>query len=211
MSTASWNCWREHDAQRDLLHAGLDRRALSRNDPADRRRRARAREPRLRPRSRQRAGLRPVPRRHPPRQGGARGRRRPRGEGLPRAQLFDRRQEQLGVRLPGRGRLPLQLEHLSDPPRPLRRCRIRRGSPHEVRPGLVEVPISTVRGFNSNWPAGGGGYFRLLPYRVSRWSIRRINRGGRPVRDVLLPPLGDSTRSSPASADPDARRCSGTT
>jgi polysaccharide deacetylase family protein (PEP-CTERM system associated) len=48
--------------------------------------------------------------------------------------------------------------------------------PHEVRPGLFEVPISTVRGFNSNWPAGGGGYFRLLPYRVSRWSLRRINR-----------------------------------
>jgi len=48
--------------------------------------------------------------------------------------------------------------------------------PHEVRPGLFEVPISTVRGFKSNWPAGGGGYFRLLPYRVSRWSLRRINR-----------------------------------
>jgi polysaccharide deacetylase family protein (PEP-CTERM system associated) len=46
---------------------------------------------------------------------------------------------------------------------------------HEIRPGLLEVPISTVRGMNSNWPAGGGGYFRLLPYRVSRWSLRRIN------------------------------------
>jgi polysaccharide deacetylase family protein (PEP-CTERM system associated) len=54
--------------------------------------------------------------------------------------------------------------------------------PHEVRPGLFEVPISTVRGFNSNWPAGGGGYFRLLPYPVSKWSIRRINRtDGRPA------------------------------
>jgi polysaccharide deacetylase family protein (PEP-CTERM system associated) len=46
---------------------------------------------------------------------------------------------------------------------------------HEIRPGLFEVPISTVRGMNSNWPAGGGGYFRLLPYRVSRWALRRIN------------------------------------
>ena len=27
----------------------------------------------------------------------------------------------------------------------------------------------------NNLPAGGGGYFRLLPYAVSRWSIRRIN------------------------------------
>lgn len=43
-------------------------------------------------------------------------------------------------------------------------------------PGLVEIPISTVRLMNRNWPAGGGGYFRLLPYGVSRWALRRINR-----------------------------------
>ena len=29
--------------------------------------------------------------------------------------------------------------------------------------------------FRANWPAGGGGYFRLLPYTISRWSIRHIN------------------------------------
>ena len=46
---------------------------------------------------------------------------------------------------------------------------------HEVRPGLLEVPVTTVRALHSNWPAGGGGYFRLLPYRLSRWSIRRVN------------------------------------
>jgi polysaccharide deacetylase family protein (PEP-CTERM system associated) len=46
---------------------------------------------------------------------------------------------------------------------------------HEVLKGLLEVPITTVRMLHSNWPAGGGGYFRLLPYRVSRWSIRRVN------------------------------------
>lgn len=46
---------------------------------------------------------------------------------------------------------------------------------HEVRPGLLEVPVATVRVLNANLPAGGGGYFRLLPYRMSRWSIRRIN------------------------------------
>jgi len=48
--------------------------------------------------------------------------------------------------------------------------------PHEVRPGLTEVPVSTVRVMNTNLPAGGGGYFRLLPYAVSRWSLARINR-----------------------------------
>lgn len=50
---------------------------------------------------------------------------------------------------------------------------------HESRPGLLEIPVATVRMASSNWPAGGGGYFRLLPYAVSRWSIRRINRHDR--------------------------------
>jgi polysaccharide deacetylase family protein (PEP-CTERM system associated) len=46
---------------------------------------------------------------------------------------------------------------------------------HEVRPGLLELPVATVRMGKRNWPAGGGGYFRLLPYGVSRWSLARIN------------------------------------
>jgi polysaccharide deacetylase family protein (PEP-CTERM system associated) len=46
---------------------------------------------------------------------------------------------------------------------------------HEVRPGLLELPIATTRMLRFNLPAGGGGYFRLLPYGVSRWWIRRIN------------------------------------
>ena len=46
---------------------------------------------------------------------------------------------------------------------------------HETSPGLLELPVATVRMFSANWPAGGGGYFRLLPYTVSRWSIKRIN------------------------------------
>jgi polysaccharide deacetylase family protein (PEP-CTERM system associated) len=47
--------------------------------------------------------------------------------------------------------------------------------PHESVAGLLEVPIATVRMLRANWPAGGGGYFRLLPYRISRWSLARIN------------------------------------
>jgi polysaccharide deacetylase family protein (PEP-CTERM system associated) len=46
---------------------------------------------------------------------------------------------------------------------------------HEVNKGLLEVPIATVRVWGSTLPAGGGGYFRLLPYRVSKWSLQRIN------------------------------------
>ena len=47
---------------------------------------------------------------------------------------------------------------------------------HDVREGLLEIPITTARLFGRNWPAGGGGYFRLLPYAVSRWLLRRVNR-----------------------------------
>ena len=41
--------------------------------------------------------------------------------------------------------------------------------------GLLELPVSTVRLLGRNLPAGGGGYFRLLPYAASRWALRRIN------------------------------------
>jgi polysaccharide deacetylase family protein (PEP-CTERM system associated) len=59
---------------------------------------------------------------------------------------------------------------------------------HEIRPGLLEVPAATVRLFSANWPAGGGGYFRLLPYTVSRWSLRRINaRDRRPAMFYFHP------------------------
>jgi polysaccharide deacetylase family protein (PEP-CTERM system associated) len=42
--------------------------------------------------------------------------------------------------------------------------------------GLLELPMTTVRYFNQNFPAGGGGYFRLLPYWVSRAWLRRVNK-----------------------------------
>lgn len=40
---------------------------------------------------------------------------------------------------------------------------------------VLEIPVTTVRSFERNWPASGGGYFRLLPYHVSRWLLRRVN------------------------------------
>jgi polysaccharide deacetylase family protein (PEP-CTERM system associated) len=42
--------------------------------------------------------------------------------------------------------------------------------------GLLEVPITTVRLLNRNFPVGGGGYFRLLPYALSRRLMRRVNQ-----------------------------------
>ena len=46
---------------------------------------------------------------------------------------------------------------------------------HHRNTGLLEIPVTTVALFNRNFPCGGGGYFRLLPYAVSRWALRRVN------------------------------------
>jgi polysaccharide deacetylase family protein (PEP-CTERM system associated) len=40
---------------------------------------------------------------------------------------------------------------------------------------MLEVPITTLRFWGRNVPIAGGGYFRLLPYAVTRWGLRRIN------------------------------------
>jgi polysaccharide deacetylase family protein (PEP-CTERM system associated) len=50
---------------------------------------------------------------------------------------------------------------------------------YRVDAGLLEVPITTLRMFNRNLPSSGGGYFRLLPYAVSRWMLQRVNAGDR--------------------------------
>lgn len=46
---------------------------------------------------------------------------------------------------------------------------------HRIRDGLIEVPPTTLRVFNRNLPSSGGGYFRLVPYSISRWMLRRVN------------------------------------
>jgi len=45
--------------------------------------------------------------------------------------------------------------------------------------GLLEVPVTTLRVMNRNLPSSGGGYFRLLPYALSRWMLRKVNREDR--------------------------------
>lgn len=44
-----------------------------------------------------------------------------------------------------------------------------------MTPGLTEIPVTTARLANRNVPAGGGGYFRLFPYALSRALVRRVN------------------------------------
>jgi len=40
---------------------------------------------------------------------------------------------------------------------------------------FVEAPVTTVEVLGRKVPCGGGGYFRLLPYDISRWAMRRVN------------------------------------
>jgi len=63
---------------------------------------------------------------------------------------------------------PIQHDHYGMPDSP--RFAYRVGN------GLLEVPITTLRLFNRNLPSSGGGWFRLLPYALSRWMIGKVNR-----------------------------------
>ena len=44
---------------------------------------------------------------------------------------------------------------------------------------LIELPVTTVELAGRRLAAGGGGFFRLLPYRFSSWAIGRVNRAER--------------------------------
>ena len=48
---------------------------------------------------------------------------------------------------------------------------------YRVRPGLLEIPVTTLRALGRNLPSSGGGYFRLLPYALSHWMLKRVNLG----------------------------------
>jgi polysaccharide deacetylase family protein (PEP-CTERM system associated) len=40
---------------------------------------------------------------------------------------------------------------------------------------LIELPVTTVEFAGRRFAAGGGGFFRLLPYALSNWAIGRVN------------------------------------
>ena len=42
--------------------------------------------------------------------------------------------------------------------------------------GFVEIPVTTVQLGQRRLAAGGGGFFRVLPYRFSNWAISRVNQ-----------------------------------
>jgi polysaccharide deacetylase family protein (PEP-CTERM system associated) len=50
---------------------------------------------------------------------------------------------------------------------------------YKLGSGMLEIPVTTLRLGSRNLPSSGGGYFRLLPYAVSRWMLQRVNREDR--------------------------------
>lgn len=47
---------------------------------------------------------------------------------------------------------------------------------------LIEIPVTTAHFAGKRLAAGGGGFFRVLPYGFSRWAIRQVNtRDQRPA------------------------------
>jgi polysaccharide deacetylase family protein (PEP-CTERM system associated) len=62
--------------------------------------------------------------------------------------------------------------------------------PHQiVRPtgSLWEFPMAIYRRFGYPLPIGGGGYFRLYPYALTRRGLRAINAEGRPFVVYIHP------------------------
>ena len=186
-----------------VLRAGLGRRAISRSRQADSARRARDGLARLRPRP----GLRPD----------AGGSSR---EDLRRAKA--RIEDACGVGsdaaiarrafrcrrslwaldvLVDEGYLydssifPIRHDRYGIPawPRHIHRDRARRDG------GLWELPGSTVRHWAMNLPIGGGGYFRLLPYRWTQPGIRHLNEHRVAAGGVLPASVGN--RPGPAAAE----------
>jgi polysaccharide deacetylase family protein (PEP-CTERM system associated) len=79
--------------------------------------------------------------------------------------------------------------------------------PHTVQTAagdLLEVPLTAVEKGRRYWPVGGGGYFRILPYSVTRRAIESVNAAGRSAivyfhsyefsRSLLVPRLTSPAR-----------------
>jgi polysaccharide deacetylase family protein (PEP-CTERM system associated) len=55
-------------------------------------------------------------------------------------------------------------------------------------PGMIEIPLTTVRMLGKSLPASGGGYFRLFPYAVTRRLLARACRADSPLPIFYLHP-----------------------
>jgi polysaccharide deacetylase family protein (PEP-CTERM system associated) len=52
---------------------------------------------------------------------------------------------------------------------------------------LIELPVMTAKIVGRQIAAGGGGFFRLLPYPLSAWAVRQMNAAGQPAVTYFHP------------------------
>jgi polysaccharide deacetylase family protein (PEP-CTERM system associated) len=60
-------------------------------------------------------------------------------------------------------------------------------SVYKIKGNMVEVPLSVAEMFGKRIPCSGGGYFRLFPYCITKYLMRKCNKEGRPVIFYLHP------------------------
>ena len=71
---------------------------------------------------------------------------------------------------------------------------------------LLEVPITTLSMGGRQVNCGGGGWFRLFPYGVSRWALNRVNRDERQSAIFYFHPWEiDPEQPRPAGLGPKTR------
>jgi polysaccharide deacetylase family protein (PEP-CTERM system associated) len=58
---------------------------------------------------------------------------------------------------------------------------------HKSKNDIVEFPLSCVEIYRRRIPCCGGGYFRLFPYTLTKYLIKRCNAEGRPTIFYLHP------------------------
>jgi polysaccharide deacetylase family protein (PEP-CTERM system associated) len=55
---------------------------------------------------------------------------------------------------------------------------------HEIKTSrgksITEIPVTTAKFLKLNLPVGGGAYFRIWPYPVTRWGFNQVLKGGQP-------------------------------
>ncbi|MBI5787260.1 MAG: DUF3473 domain-containing protein [Candidatus Schekmanbacteria bacterium] len=52
---------------------------------------------------------------------------------------------------------------------------------------FYEFPASTLRMCGINWPVGGGGYLRILPFSYTKYGVTKLNQASHPAMVYLHP------------------------
>lgn len=58
---------------------------------------------------------------------------------------------------------------------------------YRINSNLIEFPLTCVEVLGRRIPCCGGGYFRIFPYAVTKYLLRRCNNEGRPAIFYLHP------------------------